>query len=437
MTLLPSLPVACPKGPQSLPEGGDGRSATSSRRSSADTVVDSFGDLGEVSWPKIPGKAPRLPPCPSLPLPDDLRISCFTDASYRRYLLSSTIKRGSYGKLKYALPIDDIAASFAVKELRLAPCQQRPGKDPYLSRDQRPRTAVTPSANVRMEWRMGQRFGGPFAPRHGVILDKRAYFFCNLAADTLAGVMHTEVAAPRRALLARYVAREVGGKLLTMCQKGALHLDVSPANILMQKHPPYAALADFGTAQAVARAPWPFGEASTYCAPEAILQDADITSQSDLWSLGATLLTVLQPPPTAMLACVLGERDLLDREQTALMLRDFFDARAGTPTKHSRPIIQWLQRCRAVDGPLTTLLLETVQVLQESRSTVAEFLQALQGLPPLPLFPDVDRAMDALAQNMVDTHKSSAAYIAMNGLRMWLHERERPKVRAPLAPQAA
>jgi serine/threonine protein kinase len=356
-----------------------------------------------------------------LPLPDGLRISCLTDTSYRRYLLSSTIKRGTYGKLKYALPVDDPSQDFAVKELRLKPCRQLPGKDPLLSRQQRQRTPVTAWHAVQTEWTMSHLFGGPFAPHHGLVLDSRAYLFFDIAADTLMGVISSGVPAPCRALLARYVAREVGGTLLAMQQYGALHLDVSPNNILMQKRAPYFALADFGTAQQVARAPHPYGECSTYCSPEAILRRGEITSQADLWSLGASLLTVLKPPKGAFLAPTLQPDNTVDRGRTAQMLLQFFEASAGR-TASADPTAEWLRQCGAIDGPLTDLLLRRVLVLQPKRSSVADFLRKLGQLPPLPRFGNVDAAMEMLAGHLTDTHRQSAEYTAISGLRSRLHQ---------------
>ena len=433
MTLLPA---AARQAPQSPPpqEAGPGSGAPSPSLCSDETAVAADLELDGLAWPVAPGKAPHLPPCPSLPLPGDLRLSCMTNGSGRHFLLSSTIKRGTYGKLKYALPIDDLTEAFAVKELRLKPCEPRPGKDPTLSRQQRRRTAVTPWEVMRLEWSMSRRFGGPFAPHHGLVLDRRAYFFFDMAADTLLGVVTGGTPAPYRALLARYVAREVGGTLLAMRNHGALHLDVSPSNILLSKQAPYVALADFGTSQAVPSAPYAYGQASTYCSPEAVLHKGTISSRTDLWSLGASLLTVLKPPKPALLACVLREDDGLDREGTALMLQDFLNVGAGERADSAHPTVAWLRRCEQVDGPLTALLLRTVLVRKPQRSHVAKFLQDLQQLPPLPGFADIDHAMDALARSWADKHRSSAEYAAMDALRAWLHHRghlpQEPRVEA-------
>ncbi|MDN4471492.1 serine/threonine-protein kinase [Demequina zhanjiangensis] len=122
--------------------------------------------------------------------------------------------------------------------------------------------------------------------------DGRPYFVMEYCPDTLAAEAKREPLPAARALDA---AVRVASALETAHRSGVLHRDIKPSNLLVTTLDT-PVLADFGIASAIAAAddatdtiamslPW--------SAPEVVRGDTNGTVASEIWSLGATLYTLV------------------------------------------------------------------------------------------------------------------------------------------------
>ena len=89
------------------------------------------------------------------------------------------------------------------------------------------------------------------------------------------------------------VGVQIGGAVETAHRHGLLHRDIKPANILTSRYG-VAGLADFGLASAPAAADEPeFGVSVPWAAPEVLFGTAPASERSDVYSLAATVWTLL------------------------------------------------------------------------------------------------------------------------------------------------
>jgi dienelactone hydrolase len=121
------------------------------------------------------------------------------------------------------------------------------------------------------------------------------------------------------------IAREIADALAYAHERGVIHRDVKPANILLEAG--HAILADFGVAQAVAGADQTRLTATgvslgtpSYMSPEQATGDRALTPASDIYSLGALLYEMLtgEPPHSggtvqSVIAKLLTERPVSTR----------------------------------------------------------------------------------------------------------------------------
>src|SRR3989442_6260586 len=121
------------------------------------------------------------------------------------------------------------------------------------------------------------------------------------------GVTYESVLATARPPLARglRVAREVGAALDHAHQRGVVHRDVKPANILIDEDSGRALLADFGVAHVVQAATSaltapgvPIGTPG-YMAPEQAVGSEQLDGRADLYSLAVVTFEALAGPRPA------------------------------------------------------------------------------------------------------------------------------------------
>lgn len=143
------------------------------------------------------------------------------------------------------------------------------------------------------------------------------------------------------------LAREIAGALAYAHERGVIHRDIKPGNILLESG--HAVVADFGIAGAVSVAG---GERLTqtgmivgspaYMSPEQA-SGADAEARSDLYSLGCVVYEMLtgQPPFTAPTAMVVMARHLLDP------VPPIATARPGLPSYVTRAVERLLAKSPA------------------------------------------------------------------------------------------
>ena len=87
---------------------------------------------------------------------------------------------------------------------------------------------------------------------------------------------------------------QIGSAIETAHRSGVLHRDIKPSNILMTAYG-HPVLSDFGIASTLGSASMAdsIGMSIPWSAPEVLLDDSPGSVQSEVWSLGATLYTLL------------------------------------------------------------------------------------------------------------------------------------------------
>ena len=122
-----------------------------------------------------------------------------------------------------------------------------------------------------------------------VASDGRPYLVMELASPELGERFRTEPLAPEAALR---IGIRVGAAVETAHRAGVLHRDIKPANILTTSfgHP---VLSDFGIAGLQHDATEAAGVSVPWAAPEVLRGETGGTVATEVWSLGATLFSLI------------------------------------------------------------------------------------------------------------------------------------------------
>ena len=146
---------------------------------------------------------------------------------------------------------------------------------------------------------MGRLSGHPLIVplyRSGQLPDGRWYLVMPYYPDgSLASRLRDGALLSRDAVV---YAQHVAEALAHAHSKGVVHGDVKPANIMLDRNGDRALLTDFGIAHLVDRPTSMYAHTPGYSSPEQ-RWGGGVTPESDVWSLGATiysLLTGLVPP---------------------------------------------------------------------------------------------------------------------------------------------
>ncbi len=192
-----------------------------------------------------------------------------------------------------------------------------------------------------------------------VASDGRPYLVMELASPELGERFRTEPLAPEAALR---VAIRVGAAIETAHRAGVLHRDIKPANILTTAfgHP---VLSDFGIAGLQHDATEAAGVSVPWAAPEVLRGETGGTVETEIWSLGATLFSLIagrspaEHPGRANDHAALTERiiahDLLPSRAIPAPLRRVLDrALAAKPDDRFDSVEQMLLELQGVQREL-------------------------------------------------------------------------------------
>ncbi|WP_306232301.1 serine/threonine-protein kinase [Agrococcus beijingensis] len=193
-----------------------------------------------------------------------------------------------------------------------------------------------------------------------VASDGRPYLVMELASPELGERFRTEPLAPEAAMR---VAIRIGAALETAHRAGVLHRDIKPANILTTSfgHP---VLSDFGIAGLQHDATEAAGVSVPWAAPEVLRGDTGGTIATEVWSLGATVFSLIagrspaEQPGRANDHAALTERiiahDLLPSRAIPSALRTVLDkalaAKPGDRFESVEAMLLELQRVQAELG---------------------------------------------------------------------------------------
>ncbi len=121
--------------------------------------------------------------------------------------------------------------------------------------------------------------------------DGRPYLVMELCSAQLAGRYRAERIPVPEVLR---IGVQIGSAIETAHRSGVLHRDIKPSNILMTAYG-HPVLSDFGIASSLsaASATDSVGMSIPWSAPEVLLDETAGTVQSEVWSLAATLYTLL------------------------------------------------------------------------------------------------------------------------------------------------
>lgn len=121
--------------------------------------------------------------------------------------------------------------------------------------------------------------------------DGRPYLVMELCSAQLASRYRVEPIGVPEVLR---IGVQIGSAIETAHRSGVLHRDIKPSNILMTAYG-HPVLSDFGIASSLsaASASDSIGMSIPWSAPEVLLDETPGTVQSEVWSLGATLFTLL------------------------------------------------------------------------------------------------------------------------------------------------
>jgi serine/threonine protein kinase len=145
----------------------------------------------------------------------------------------------------------------------------------------------------------------------------------------------------------RYV-RQIGSALDYIHSKKLLHRDVRPANIRLRAGRSEAVLIDFGSALNFSdelSATQTASHTNGCAAPEAYISKGDRDSYTDIYSLGATLYTLLEgkAPPDALERQLKGVAISFSGQYDAKIYRLIEKAMALKPADRPRSAAEWLQ----------------------------------------------------------------------------------------------
>ncbi len=146
----------------------------------------------------------------------------------------------------------------------------------------------------------------------------------------------------------RYV-RQIGSALDYIHSKKLLHRDVRPANIRLRAGRSEAVLIDFGSAlnfsDELSRTQTA-SHTNGCAAPEAYISKGDRDSYTDIYSLGATLYTLLEgkAPPDALERQLKGVAISFSGQYDAKIYRLIEKAMALKPADRPRSAAEWLQQ---------------------------------------------------------------------------------------------
>jgi serine/threonine protein kinase len=147
----------------------------------------------------------------------------------------------------------------------------------------------------------------------------------------------------------RYV-RQIGSALDYIHGRGFIHRDVRPANIRLRAGEPAAVLIDFGSALNFSdelSTTQTAGHTNGCAAPEAYTSKGDRGSYTDIYSLGATLYTLLEgkAPPDALERHPKGKNVQLtfSGQYDAKICRLIEKAMALKPADRPKSAAEWLQ----------------------------------------------------------------------------------------------
>ncbi|WFD33612.1 hypothetical protein MCUN1_000425 [Malassezia cuniculi] len=171
-----------------------------------------------------------------------------------------------------------------------------------------------------------------------------------------------------------HIATGITKGLAFLHDRGILHLDIKPGNVLLHWHPgdrlPTAMLSDFGSCRLFSDMDRRTGHTGTmeYMAPEAVLPRANgefmiLSEKADVWSLGIVfyMLTFLDIPYANA-----DDVDVL-RTEIAAFKTSAVEQRLDTA---------------ALDSKLAKLLTQMLSVDPEARPTCHQVLHALVDVPP-------------------------------------------------------
>jgi hypothetical protein len=121
--------------------------------------------------------------------------------------------------------------------------------------------------------------------------DGRPYLVMELCSSRLAGRYRAE---PLPVMEALRIGVQIASAVETAHHNGVLHRDIKPSNILMTAYG-HPVLSDFGIASSLsaASATESVGMSIPWSAPEVLLDETSGTVRSEVWSLGATLYSLL------------------------------------------------------------------------------------------------------------------------------------------------
>jgi len=145
----------------------------------------------------------------------------------------------------------------------------------------------------------------------------------------------------------RYI-RQIGSALDYIHGRGFIHRDVRPANIRLRAGEPAAVLIDFGSALNFSdelSATETASHAGGCAAPEAYTSKGDRGSYTDIYSLGATLYTLLEgkAPPDALERQLKGVAISFSGQYDAKICRLIEKAMKLNPADRPKSAADWLQ----------------------------------------------------------------------------------------------
>jgi len=179
----------------------------------------------------------------------------------------------------------------------------------------------------------------------------------------------------------RYV-RQIGSALDYIHGRGFIHRDVRPANIRLRAGEPAAVLIDFGSALNFSdelSATQTAGHTNGCAAPEAHTSKGDRGSHTDIYSLGATLYTLLEgkAPPDALERNPKGKNVQLtfSGQYAAKICRLIEKAMKLNPADRPKSAAEWLQPFSQEAKKLSSL-----NVKDWNWQTIAAVITAIGGL---------------------------------------------------------
>ena len=222
-----------------------------------------------------------------------LRSKRLVNENGTAYFVSRPVgEGGQFSRIRQAIDLET-GARLIIKELRLSSRQGRDMRRAAEQGTEKSRPSYTHVNDLNREVELAKKSQSAAAPRDVIEVDGKVYLVLKRFRGDMVNFCGALSSPEFLAAAVRQVAEQIGSALSVLHDRGMLHRDIKPDNILLDDDGTMA-LADFGMAEEMDKRRQVGGVAGSveYIAPE-VLRDRVSKPAAEVYSLGHTLINLL------------------------------------------------------------------------------------------------------------------------------------------------